>query len=496
LQSFGNGGGYPLFNYYSPLTYYLSAGLIYIGINPLNSVKLLFQGAYVLLAVGMYFYLRSGIKVSKKLALAGAVAAIFSAYFNYDAYTRGALAELLGFALLPSLLGLFELLYTKKKWYYLFGSALFLSLIFFFHAITGIIAVLLLSVLVVVRLAIRKEAIVAQVSSLSAFFGLSGLLSAAYLLPVLLEKNYVRYSQVGFVQTGFKDAAVSLKEILGFTSINPEIKPITLGIGLSLLVAMSLCVLIQKYFKMNNKSRFSAVSSALVSYAAVLLTILFLQTPLSWIFWEHSSILQTLQFPYRFLSLLTVLSIAFVLKTSAQYLNRPMTATVVVLILIASYQTRYFAVPSSYYFSDRFAAEDSCTTTTWQQEYLPVATKECIIKDSLPLAQGMNGTEVVSQSLSERNRILIELNAEPGTIILSKYYFPGWTAYSGLTKLPIYPTTESGLLTIEIPENTTQIQVVLEKTQTQKTAEWISVITAVFMILYAIHRTTQVVTQR
>lgn len=489
LQSFGNGGGYPLFNYYSPLTYYVSAGLIQLGIHPLNSVKLVFQGAYVLLTIGMYAYLRVGLQLSRKSALVGAIAAISSAYFNYDAYTRGALAELLGFAMLPWVLGFFELLLKNKKWYSLLGAAATLSIVFLFHAITGIIAVLLLTVIVGVRAVVNKKNALQYILATTKLFAVTGLLSAWYLLPVLLEKGYVRYSVVDFVKTGYKDAAISMQELLGFTSINPEIKPITLGLGISLLLVLCMGLLIKKYLKNNGKSdSFFVEHERVLSYGVSVLVTLFLLSPASWFLWEHSSILQTMQFPYRFLSFLTCISIAFILTTSTQTLSKIYRGLLLLALLGASYQTQYFAQPSGYYFSDRFAAEDLCTTTTWQQEYLPIDTKECIIKDSMPLAVGSEGLETTVSS-SEQGKIEVKTNGLAGTIMFTKYYFPGWKVFTDSTELHAFPTSEHGLLTVEVPEGIHTIKAEYGKTTVQLVSEWISLVTIAVLTLYATRKT-------
>ena len=487
IQTFGNGGGYPLFNYYSPLTYYLTAFLIAIGTHPLNSVKLVFQAAYVLFALGMFFYLRGGLQLSRKAALVGAITAISSAYFNYDSYTRGALAELLGFAMLPWVLGFFELLLKHKKWYFVFGSAGMLSILFLFHAITGIIAVLMLTVVIGVRTLISSERRTENIWLTFVTFALCGLVSAWYLIPVVLEKKYVRYSIVEFVQTGYKDAALSLREVLGFTSINPEIKPVTLGLGISILVAMSAVVLLKKYQKLKRPSaHFFNENKVALSYGAGILTTLFLLSQSSWFLWERSSVLQALQFPYRFLSFLTCASIAFILITRKRSLSKWYRALVLVALIAASYQTKYFAQPSGYYFSDRFAAEDSCTTTTWQQEYLPIETSECIIKDSIPLVTASGGVEVLSKQDFASGDILVETGGSEGELRFAKYYLPGWHVYIDEKLSTPYPTTEHGLLTVMVPEGSHTVRAVYGKTLVQSVSEVISLVTLLALAGYTV----------
>ncbi|MBI3559430.1 hypothetical protein HY085_03460, partial [Candidatus Gottesmanbacteria bacterium] len=110
VEDLGFGMGYPLFNFYPPLVYYL--GEIFhlgLGLGFVDSIKLVWFVAIVGSGVTMYFLAREFF--GKIGGIVSAVFYIYAPYHAIDAYIRGALAELFSFVWLPLIL-LFS--YQKK----------------------------------------------------------------------------------------------------------------------------------------------------------------------------------------------------------------------------------------------------------------------------------------------------------------------------------------------------------------------------------------------
>lgn len=497
VQNFGNAGGYPLFNYYSPLTYYLSATLVFLGTNPLNSVKLLFQLAYFVFAGGMYFFLSRGLKITRFQALVLSVVSLYSAYFNFDAYIRGSLAELLAFSLIPIFLLGFEKMSRKVTRRWVVFSSFILTAIFLFHAITGIIISLTATILFVSRKIVRSELTLTSLLPLLALFTLTGLESAFYLVPAFFEKGYVQYGTADFVKNGYLSAAVSLQEVFGLTSFNPEITPTTLGFGLSLLLFGFLVHTLSNYMQIRKHGiKMPSDLSRRISYGVAALSVVFLVSSASNLLWAHVSILQALQFPYRFLSALTVIGLAAIalwLKVSRHVWQRGILLGVA---LLAAVQTSYFAQPIGYYFSDTFTADDECSTTTWQQEYLPKATSVCLEKGAEPFVRGDESVKITSYAFAH-DQISFETDGNPGVVQISKYYLPMWSARTQEgEELALYPSGESGLITIDVTPDTKSVVVSLEKTWIQKTTEFVSLIAVVILALYMLYESYRLISRR
>ena len=99
VPDLGGGYGYPLFNYYAPLPYYVGEIFYLVTGNFLIAAKLMFAFSFILSYVFMYLL---GRKLWGKLG--GSLSAIFYAYIPYHAvnmYVRGAMGELFAMALFP-----------------------------------------------------------------------------------------------------------------------------------------------------------------------------------------------------------------------------------------------------------------------------------------------------------------------------------------------------------------------------------------------------------
>ncbi|MDA8216997.1 MAG: hypothetical protein M0Z94_05200, partial [Dehalococcoidales bacterium] len=110
---FNQGLGYPLFNFYAPLTYYLLVGLHWLGLGFGAALKALFALGFLAFGVGMYVYARD--LVGRAGALVTAAAYVYVPYHFTEAYIRADAAEFLALAFLPPLLWAFRRLLAKPS---------------------------------------------------------------------------------------------------------------------------------------------------------------------------------------------------------------------------------------------------------------------------------------------------------------------------------------------------------------------------------------------
>ena len=93
VPDLGYGYGYPLYNYYGPLSYYYMEIFHLVGFSFIDSIKIEIIATFIFSAIGMFLLGRSlwG-------NLGGVVASIFYVYAPYrasDVYSRGAVGELI-----------------------------------------------------------------------------------------------------------------------------------------------------------------------------------------------------------------------------------------------------------------------------------------------------------------------------------------------------------------------------------------------------------------
>ncbi|MCL5959899.1 MAG: 6-pyruvoyl-tetrahydropterin synthase-related protein, partial [Chloroflexi bacterium] len=96
------GYGYPLFNFYAPLTYYLGEIFRLLGAGYIDSLKCLVVLAMVLSGIGAYLYARGFL--SPPASLLVAVAYMYVPYHIVNLYYRGDIAEYLAYTWFPFVL--------------------------------------------------------------------------------------------------------------------------------------------------------------------------------------------------------------------------------------------------------------------------------------------------------------------------------------------------------------------------------------------------------
>lgn len=174
IQDGGSGYGYPLYNFYSPLPYYLSLIIHYLGFSYIDSVKIFFIITSFMRPIGIFLLV---------FAMFGPVAGIASSaifslapYQAINSFVRGAFAENFALAIVPFL---FWSVYTKKyKTFSFFVFVLALS-----HNLTLLYTLPLLALFVAIFL---KKKILIFIKYLS----LGLLMSSFFIIPAFFEKKF------------------------------------------------------------------------------------------------------------------------------------------------------------------------------------------------------------------------------------------------------------------------------------------------------------------
>ena len=302
-----HGFGYPLYNFYAPLSSYLLAGIHSLGpIYPLAlhialAMCIIFSGLAVFYLVRDFWGPWSG--------LAAAVVYQTSPYLAFNVLFRGALAETMALSLMPIAFWTMDraLRRTSTQWAAL-ASLSFGALIYTHSATALLMAPLLL--LQVSLLSYRKRDVQAFALGTVAFV-LAVLLSANFWLPALAERHLVKIEQllvppIFSYDTNF----LSAKELLAVPRatipalVNPS-PPKALGIITASIAVLGAGVALSKKF---------ASSAGLNSYqprVAILFIVgmvLYgsLTLPISRPVWDLLPLLSFVQFPWRALGVTTL----------------------------------------------------------------------------------------------------------------------------------------------------------------------------------------------
>ena len=113
VSDLGYGYGYPIFNFYGPLPYYIGGVLTNLGIPAMFATKIMMGLGMILAPLLAFLVLEQFLGV-----LAASVSAILFMYAPYHAvqlYVRGAVGELYATAFLPLLFMVLWLLYSQRR---------------------------------------------------------------------------------------------------------------------------------------------------------------------------------------------------------------------------------------------------------------------------------------------------------------------------------------------------------------------------------------------
>lgn len=287
VADLGYGYGYPIFNFYAPLPYYVGGVLVAVRVDPLIATKIMIGVGVVLAGIFMYFFAKSlwG-------ELGGVVSALFYIYAPYHAvnmYVRGAVGELWAYAFIPLVFYGIWKIYEEKRWkFVLIGSVVYAGVILS-HNLTAMMITPFLLIFIS-----RKQLY-------AIFLGL--LLSAFYWLPALLEMHYTNVqSQVGG-GADFRDHFVCIQQLWksewGFGGSIPGcVDGLSFKIGKLHIIASILSFLIALFFR--RKMVWFLFGGFLIS--------VFLMTETSKSLWEAIPLMEFLQYPWRFLLLASFFS--------------------------------------------------------------------------------------------------------------------------------------------------------------------------------------------
>ena len=185
----GGGFGLPMFNYYSPLVYYLGMIFRFLGFSFLGSIKLLFLAGILLSGFSMFLLAREF--WGNLGGLVSAILYVFVPYHALDIYVRGDLAEFFALSFLPLVFWCFYRLIKEKSSQFLILSAFSLATLILSHNITAMLSFPILVIWILYWFStLEKFNRLAYIKVFSAgFLGFS--LSAFFLLPALFENSLV-----------------------------------------------------------------------------------------------------------------------------------------------------------------------------------------------------------------------------------------------------------------------------------------------------------------
>ena len=486
VSDLGYGLGYPLFNFYGPLPYYVG-GLFYaIGVDSVVATKIMFAIGAVLAPIALFFLLVP--VFGHMAAVAGAMLFLYAPYHAVQIYIRGSVGEYWAIAFVPLILyGLFRALKEKKSWQGIVISSIALATTILSHTILGFLTTVGLGVgiavcwiISIVRKHFSKRMVVIPISAV--VLGL--LLSAFFWIPAMMEVSYTSVSQmVNGASTTFFDHFVCFSQFWnspwGFAGSAPAcIDGMSFKFGKVQLIIAGLAILF--WLLLRKSKQMKEKNTCIEITMGVVIVLIFLMLSVSTFVWNMFPYTSVVQYPWRLLAY-GMLGIAICGAYLVSAFRIPLLRIGIALGIIAVtlYVNTKIFVPQYMYERDsqefeRFE-ELRFTQSKISDEYLPPEVmRPNTGSDVTKTTVSGSSTFFIRRLVETATSLLVEIEtANAQDITIQKAWFPGWKV--SVNGMQAQPRVVQGLPTVPIPQGVSIIEMQFSNTPVRIIANWLSI---------------------
>lgn len=530
------GYGYPFFNIYGPLAFYAGELFHLLGLDFVDSTKMVFGLALVLSGLTMYLFARR--LMGARAAVVAGLMYVYVPYHIADVYVRAALSETFGLIFLPLvLLGAYEAI-ERPRLTAVIGLGFALAAMMLSTQLLTMLAAPIVAVFVLVLVISRviddqprrnwsRDSWLASIAhvlhvAIPALFGVAiGLgLSGIFWLPAFLEYKYVRVDQWVGGYYDYRDQFINFFQLFspgwgfGTSQSGPHDQtPFQLGAVPVTLAILSLAV--------RRQIESVTVRRLIVFFAVVLLVIIALMLAPSIPIWDALQLVRFAQFPWRLL-IFAVLALAFlaggVLAADRAGHGAPREhpdlglVLIVVLILVGSYpylqaqivEPAEGPVGLAGLMKFQQSAGEMTGSTSWVQEIPEWSAIADHYIAGLEVASKLDFT--ASQETVEAVPVEVGTFYElvkfkplvvPARIVFDIFYYPGWRAYimkkddagySIVREVPIEPYGKLGKISATVTDERRFLMVRFEDTPVRRAGKLLSGFSLALVVVLLIAR--------
>jgi uncharacterized membrane protein len=384
--------GYPQFNYYPPLPYYLGAALHRVGIQYIDTVKILFILGYILSAITMFVLVGSMFGT-----WSGLISSLLYTYIPYKAvevYVRGALSEFWAQIFFPLILWAIYKLIKTGKTKYLIWFALSTAALATTHALMTMIFVPVAILWAIYWLVRERWSSLAKVI----WGGLIGFgLSAFFILPVIFERQFAHTESLLEGYFDYRQHFVNLFKLFlstewgyGSSGFPNEKLNLSLGIVQWVIGFIVLPILAIFNFKKNKKVSLLAIGLIFLTLASI-----FMIHMKSSFIWARLPFLWYMQFPWRFLAL-SIFLLCILAGIAIYFAGRFKYILGIILVVISFALTVTYFTPKSWLI---ISDADKFSGISWEKQltisifdYLPIYATLPPIQKAPPTPEVLEGS--------------------------------------------------------------------------------------------------------
>jgi hypothetical protein len=494
------GYGYPFFNYYAALPYYLTGGLTLLGLNILAAIKLVQTAGFVAAALAMYAWMGT-LTQRRWAAWLAAVAYTVVPFHLVNVYVRGdSLSEFTAFAFYPLILWALDSggpgsERDRPRW--AAAAVAYAGLLLTHNLSAAIFSPFALLYLVLTSLRHEGRARWRSLGWGLLALGLGFLLSAWFWLPAVAELNSVQLgpSTEGYFHYSrhFRSADLIQRGLLFDYRVTADGgTPFAVGLAQAMFAALGGLVVLGRALRRELTPRWVFVGIGLLVATLMI-------TPLSRPLWDHLPVLPVVQFPWRFLSvqaLFTAAATAVLVDARARPADRPSLLAhalpiLIALVLVAAallslHPDRLFVGPGDVT-AERLQLYELFSGnigTTIRYEWLPNTvtprpfTSEALVDPEAPWAAMPLDGAALGAALVERDPThqTWRVSGQGGRIAFPLLYWPGWRGEIDGAPVDVGPVEGSGFLALSVPPGEHEVVLRLGRTPVRATAEIVSLV--------------------
>src|SRR3989344_2250042 len=481
------GFGYPLFNLYYVLPFYLGAVFYALTKSLTGSFEFVFVVAASLSIFGMYLFLREFF--GKIASLTGSILYLYTPYRAVQIYVRGAMGEAFAMAIIPFVFwGVSKVVKTPSR-VNISILALSLSALILSHNYLWLLTGPFLALFCLGLLYFKKDRL-KKVKGIIAGVALGAGISSYWWLPAVKEFNLVS----GVTPFILEDHFPFIKQLIlpswGYGASLPgpyDGTSFQIGMVNLAVVASVLGLVVVRKKNLGEKGLILTLGILGFGVSALMMNIRTLPI------WKLLPIYQFVQFPWRLLFLTTFFSaILGGYLVDAFSRKGVLLAGLGISIFRIFFTLGYFRPsgivykPDEFYLRRMFAVasegeerkEATQDYINWSEDYLllpPGVTKP----DGLfiPKIVGDENATVINIEKINQVNYTTEVEASlPAEIAFYSLYFPGWTSTVDGIPVAITQVMPFGHMKVSVPEGLHRVEFSWKETPLRKTADFISLI--------------------
>lgn len=306
---------------------------------------------------------------------------------------------------------------------------------------------------------------------------LSLLFCAYYLAPAVLDRNLI--SQQGWNLGAIINSSFGWKNHFSF-SLTESYKDHfakLLFLWLTPLPSLASASIYFFWWRGSKKNGSTSITTPSEKFWVYAFFSLFFSSALSWPLWYFSSTLQQLQFPWRFLALLSLAG-AFLAASPAFRLSRtnPRPGYAMLVVALLTFPLSFLCITNTLKSGASTAPNPSWLTGSYgQPEYLPAnvpPTWRNAMGTNKPCQTGSPSCSTVrNESHDKEWRVT---NKTAGAHLFPVFFHPGWQAYVDDKGTPLEADAKTGFAKIALPAGTHSVEMRWNGTQAQQWGERIS----------------------